>query len=373
MKAAGYVFFALAVVLAAGAARAESVLLRGSVGKYPVVMQLDDSDGDAYGTYFYDKYKQDIELRGKREGQVYRLSSSMSDSQEKNSDRFVLTLDADGAKGTFTGPKGNTLPVQLQRVAKNSVAAPRAGIAFKRPLDDYEKLRLAGLSFVPGKQETVQGKYAIQWITEPRSKVAMFHVLSGYPQLVIERINAVIDRDFYEHLSGYFGCSDGQGGPGNDILEVADYYLDERFVSYMVNSSWYCVGTAHPDFGQIGTTIDARTGRELAQEDIYWLGKGAKPARDSDAWMKYRTTVFAPAIVQLFSKLYAQEMKASDDDNDCDYTDPGVWDFASWYMTDKGMYVGAYFPRVQRPCDNPDWSIIPYSVLKKNNPALFEH
>jgi hypothetical protein len=58
-------------------------------------------------------------------------------------------------------------------------------------------------------------------------------------------------------------------------------------------------------------------------------------------------------------------MKKPDNDDDCDYTDPEVWNFVNWYFTPKGLYVGAYFARVARNCDEPDWSIIPYRIVKK--------
>lgn len=371
MRAASRSFFLLAVSLLASGLHAESLLLRGNVGKYPVVMKLDADDGTASGSYFYEKYKQDISLRGKVDGQSYALTSAIFDSDDKNADHFELTRSKDVVKGTFTGGNGKSLPVELHVVQPGSVAEPKSGLHFSRELGDYEKLQLADLTFVPGKKETVGGKYVIQWYTEPHSRVSMFRVVSGYPEPVIASINTVIDSDFYGNLSGYFGCSDETGKPGTDTLQVSDYFLNDRFVSYAVSSSWFCAGAAHPDFATGGTTIDAHTGKQLTQEDLYWLGTGAKPAPNSDAWMKYHDKVFGPAMVKLLGRLYPQEMKPTSDEDGCNYADPDVWKFGSWYLTAKGMYVGAYFARVQKACDNPEWSFIPYSILKKNNPALF--
>ncbi|GAA0697435.1 hypothetical protein ISN75_12445 [Dyella marensis] len=371
MRSASIALFAVSL-LAAATLHAESRLLRGTVGKYPIVMQLDESDGTVSGTYFYEKFKQDIPLRGEPARQGYKLSSAAYDTDEAKSDHFLLTKAGDGFKGSFSAGKGASLPVELHDVAAGSVHEPRPDLKFERALSDYEKLRLADLRFVPGKKETVGGKYQIQWFSEPLSKLAMFHVVGGYPEAAMAAINRTIDTGFYGGLQGYFGCANGEGGSGQESAEVSSHYLTERFVSYAVSSSWSCYGAAHPDFGISGTTIDAATGKELALEDVYWLGSGSKPAERSDAWYQYREKVYAPAVVKLFQKLYPDAMK-SDGDDGCDYTDPGVWDFGPWYLTDKGLYVGAYFARVARNCDNPDWSVIPYSVLKKNNPALFGH
>jgi len=363
----------LAATLTMAGLHAETLLLRGTVGKYPVVMKLDDADGQASGSYFYEKYKQDIPLRGKLDGQSYELSSAIYDSDDKNADHLELTRSKDVVKGAFTSGKGKSLPVELHVIPSGSVPEPKSGLHFSRSMDDYERLQLADLTFLPGKTETIGGKYTIQWYTESRSKVSMFRVVSGYPEAVIASINNVIDSDFYGNLSGYFGCSDETGRPGTDTLQVTNHLLTDRFVSYAVSSSWFCAGAAHPDFAVGGTTIDARTGKRLTQEDVYWLGTGAKPAPNSDAWMKYHDEVFGPAMVKLFKRLHPQEMKPAGDDDGCNYADPDVWRFGSWYLTEKGMYVGAYFARVEKACDNPEWSFIPYSELKKNNPALFGH
>ena len=363
--------FALAVACAC-AAHAEDRVLRGSVGTHPVVMELGSDGDDAFGTYFYEKYRQDIPLHGKSSQAGIELSSAVYDSDQPKADRFVLVRDGDGYKGRFSHAGDKALPVELHAVAAGSVSDPLPGLAFEQPLSDYERLRLAGLRFVPGKQETIGAGYRIQWLSEPLSGISMFHVVAGYPDAAMAAINRVIDRDFYQNLSQHFGCANGEGGSGDESTAISSKYLDQRFVSYAVSSSWSCYGAAHPDFGVGGTTIDARSGRELALEDVYWLGKGAKPVEQSDAWYAYRSDVFAPAVVALFQRLYPERMKPNGED-ECDYTDPSVWAFAPWYLTDRGLYLGAYFARVARACDNPEWSLVPYDELEKTDPGLFGH
>ena len=106
----------------------------------------------------------------------------------------------------------------------------------------YERLRLAGLRFVPGKQETIGAGYRIQWLSEPLSGISMFHVVAGYPDAAMAASNRVIDRDFYQNLSQHFGCANGEGGSGDESTAISSKYLDQRFVSYAVSSSWSCYG-----------------------------------------------------------------------------------------------------------------------------------
>jgi hypothetical protein len=348
-------------------ARADDVdaVFQGTIGKYPIVMHLWGGEGTANATYFYTRFKQDINVRGDYDGASAHLSSDGTGEQ------FTLSRNGTGYRGTFKAKQGAALPVVLTPVAAGSVSDPRPDLGFTKTVDDYAKLRLTGITFVAGKKETVDGKYVIQWYSEPLTKLAMFRVVAGYSTDAMASMNRILEREHYMEVDAFLGCAGFDGGNGTDESSMASYFLNERWVSYSWSSSWTCEGAAHPDFGMTGTTIDARSGKEVSLEDILWLGSGAKPAERSDAWFAYRSKVFAPAVVALFKKLYPQNMKGGDGDDGCDYSNPDVWDFGVWYLTPKGLYLGAYFARVERSCDNPDWSVIPYGTLKKYNPSLF--
>ncbi|MDR3419452.1 MAG: hypothetical protein P4L83_25010 [Nevskia sp.] len=349
--------------LVAGSAWADEVVLKGTVGTHPVVMQFDASPDGATGNYFYVKFKQDIVLQGSAGKDKVDLSS------ESTGDHFVLSRGGDGYTGTFTTAKGVKLPVTLARVAHGSVPEPQPDLAFRQPLSDYARLRLADVKFVDGRKETV-GKYTIQWYSEPLSKLEMFRVVDGYPEAVAKGINRVVARDFYAALDGYFSCGSGENSGSGAEIKVSSRVLTDRLAGYAVSSSWSCSGTAHPSMGVDGTAVDARTGKELGLDDLWWLGSGARPAPMSDAWFKYRNEVFGPAVVALFKRLYPDHMKPAGDDG-CDYSDAGPWSTTSWYLTDKGLFLSPDFEGAARACADVDWSLVPYSELKKSNPALF--
>jgi hypothetical protein len=369
-------FVAFACLLAANAC-AETLLLRGTVGKYPVIMEVRIYGDELEGIYFYEKYKQDISISGNRERDDWRLKSDFHDEDDDNMEKFVLTRAGDVFTGTFTIGKSVALPVNLHVIPPGTYPdSPKSNflLHWSGPDDgsDYLWFKMTGLEFFAGEKQVIGGKYQIQWLREPLSGFEMFHVIGGYPDTTMATINRRMDQDYYRHLALYFSCSAGDGS-GVDSLAVSHYLVNQRFVSYSISSSWFCAGAAHPDFGTQGTTIEARTGKQLALEDIFWLGSGERLAENSDAWYKYRTEVFAPMLVDLFKQLYPQQMQRDDNDEDaCDYSDTNAWDFPSWYMTDEGLHVGAYFYRAARVCDDPGWSIIPYRILKENNPALFE-
>jgi hypothetical protein len=54
------------------------------------------------------------------------------------------------------------------------------------------------------------------------------------------------------------------------------------------------------------------------------------------------------------------------EDVECNYGDPYLWDYPSWYLSDKGMVFDPIFPRVARACEGTEWSILPYALVKQH-------
>lgn len=105
------------------------------------------------------------------------------------------------------------------------------------------------------------------------------------------------------------------------------------------------------------------------------FGPTPPPVEDSDAWYAYRGKAFATGVVALLKRYHPAEMAPprKGDDDECSYSDPEVWDFPGWALTAKGLWLGAYFARVERACDAPDWAVIPWSALSlshKTEPEL---
>lgn len=335
----------------------------GSVGVARVVMEL-EGDADAVtGRYFYRKYRLDIGLSGARTKDTLVLDARTS------GDRIVLRRTRSGMAGTLTTKAGRQLPIKLLPAgAEDEVVNPM--VASLTGLSPYQRAQLGGLALVPGKLRQ-QGPRILRDWREPVSGIGLFRIEHGYPQPVMDTINAALERQHWEQVANWFACEGFDGAPGIDIAEERAVFLDDRFVSYAWFSSWSCAGTAHPDFGTQGYTFDAQTGRQLELEDVTYFGKMPPPDADTSAFYAYRSKIFAPKIVELLRKLYPDEMPRSGsetNEDECDYADPSVWDFPSWYMTKDGLYLGAYFARVQRPCDEPEWSIIPWDHLNRRMP-----
>lgn len=352
------IFFASGALWPLAAIADDARVYEGSVGSAPIVLKLERSEGSVFGDYFYRSKRFDIALNGeaKKTGAQGRVTLQ----SHITGDRFSLEPSGSGYAGSLTTAKGKTLPVELREVA----AAPgNLPADLPEGLDLYEKTRLAGLALTPEKSETIAGRN-IRWHVEPVSGQRLFRVESGYGAPVLETLNKRLAQIQWRNVSEYFGCPSMEGGAGVESKEIGAPYISDAYVSVAVNEDWSCAGAAHPDFGIEAHSFDAKTGREIELDDLLKYGRGPVPAKDSDRWYEYRSKTFAPALVALLERLYPKEMAVPKKEDDCDYADAEVWSFPAWRLTEKGLYVGASFARVMRVCDNPEWSVIPWSELK---------
>ncbi len=358
---------------------------QGTIGTLPIVVKLDSSSAEISGTYFYRKRRLEIELSGQRtnDGSLQLKESVMGSTIDDKSAIWHLNPPENIAvgnaskdagkevmKGKWSGADGKMLPIVLQRVVLSALpaAGDDPGLIALRKDDPFTFLRLNGTPLKRGKLETV-GSYRLQWWNEPGTGVALFRVLSGYPAPQLAVVNRVLSKRHWEEINSALGCLSAQNADYDTSTTLR--YIGRDALSVSLFTSYYC-GGAHPDFGDSPLNLDPRSGRELVLEDVLWLGKGKPPQHDGpeqEAWFDYRGNIFAPWVASTMKRLYPTEFKGETAD-DCSYDEADVWDFPTWYITDKGVYVGAIFARAARVCDNPDWSVLPWKEVRKHPGAV---
>lgn len=358
-------------------ASAQPEVWRGTVGTLPVAVQLNEGEGaEVYGQYFYFKHLHDLELQGKRDGKGLHLEVRSRD--DAVSERWELS-EKDGAlQGQWSAGK-RSLPVRLQRVDLKALRAGSDGERYRRIGDDasaFDALRVGELSLKKTKTQQFQGQ-RLQWWREPRTGMELFTLESGADAPARARVNEILNRRLWRSVVDALGCL---SAPNSEFEQtVTPRLLDRRFLSLSLMSSYYC-GGAHPDFGDSPLTIDLRSGRELALEDVLWLGKGQPPRSagngdyDSPGYKRlqeYRESTLASWTIKTLTGLHPDDMAKPKDDEGCDYSDPGVWGTSIWYLTPQGLYLGPYFARVARACEYPEWSLVPWKLVERHpGPAL---
>jgi hypothetical protein len=381
--------FALCVLYAwsaAASAKQGAAVYTGTLGTQPIVMEIDaDKDGHIDGRYFYAKYHLDLPLTGsmQKPDRMHMSEGQNADNDTSKLAQIDLTRAMDGSwSGTWRSPKGKTLALMLQPAKVPTPAADSDRYLQQLYVKDlYEYVRLSGLSLQKDHKETFMGR-TLQWWVEPQSKIALFEILDGYPDAQRRKINDVLRGRQWEEVSSFHACMLGNSGMGGGSYDqtVTPQLLSPNAISISVFTSYYC-GGVHPDFGDAPINLDAHTAQVLTLEDVLWVGPGkpfhyveetdnsvsaseghASPV-SFDEYSKYRDTYLSPWLVQQFQALYPKDIK----DDDCDYSDPSVWNFLTWYLTPKGISLTPSFARVVRACEaNDDWSLIPYSIVNKH-------
>ncbi len=362
-------------------ARQATEVWSGTLGSNEIVVEINAANpanpADRDGRYFYRRHRLDIRLQGKAtaDGGI-ALTEGLRDDDPHP--RWAMRAPArDAWDGEWTGEKGQRLPIHLRRVATDALPTAREpGLqALRGDIDRYEWLRLSGLSLQKKKLQRIDG-YTLQWLHQPDSAIDLFEVVAGYPPAQLQRINATLRRRMWNWVGNYYGCMSGaRADMGEYQTTTTLRHVGPTILSASLASSFDC-GGAHPDFGDEPLNLDPRNGRELDLEDVLWLGPG-KPlhAATGDAWNKawsdYRGKRFAPWVVTQLKRSYPREFGKRDDD--CDYSDPQVWEFAQWYVTPAGIHLAAYFPRYARVCDDPGWSVLPWRVVDAHRGAVRIH
>ncbi|RON62847.1 hypothetical protein BK669_15490 [Pseudomonas fluorescens] len=357
----------------------------GTLGKMPIVLELNTTQQDEVtGRYFYEKYHRDLELSGSLQDSTLNLVEGNNRyGDDKPLPTLKLEETANGWQGEWQSPQGKKLPVKLAEAKLPAPTSATLPFVAALPNDEpYEYLRLQGLKLKPAKKENFMG-YDLQWWTEPETKISLFSVESGLSKDDQQRVNQQLLGRLWNEVISYHSCQ-LRGGENVEFMQQAEpKMISPAVVSLNISTSYYC-GGAHPDFGDSPLNIDVKTGHPLSLEDVLWVGEGKpllhaerdslgdKPLSEaeSDARYRYVSKELVPWVIQQFTALYPTEMKKPAQDDDCDFTDESIWGTTPWYFTDRGLYLGAYFARVQRSCDRPDWSILPYSVVKQHPGAV---
>ncbi|MDN3224560.1 hypothetical protein [Pseudomonas nunensis] len=348
----------------------------GTLGKTPIVLEVNRNTGD--GRYFYQKYRQDLVLSGTKEGEELVLNEGEEPYGEDTPRPTIRLLPkSDGWSGEWTSPQGKVLKIELEQAKLPPVTADT--LPYLVRLHDrapYEYLRLQGMKLKPGKTETFMG-YALQWWSEPQTKVQLFEVVSGYSAEQRQRINEQLIGRLWQEVLGYYGCL-GNGTNAYYDQTSQPLWMAPSVMSVGISKEYFC-GGAYPDQVNDSLNLDTKTGKPLTLDDVLWVGQGKplhfedmydydEPSSSSfDAYSEYREKELAPWLVAQLVKLYPNEMTVTPEgENDCGYDGADRWQFPSWSFAKNGIKLGPSFPHVAAVCGNVSWSVLPYNLVKQH-------
>lgn len=363
MRSYSALLLAVALFATAGNLHAQdkTFALQGTIGTYPIAMNLSCSDGECYDSrYFYLSTGQDIYMNGAVQGKHYKFTAG-------NEETFELDETGDGTfSGTWRDKKGKSLPVSLKKINIAAIQSPYDNLGLVDSMkhnDPLSYLRTSLLKFVRDSVSDRKGKQII-WFHEAKSGAPFFRLGNGFAKEIRERINPKLDALHISNALERLSCTSSFGeGMIDFTIEVT--YLDPDLLGFNVFSYYDC-GGAHPDFGGEGYLLDLHTGKYYSIDEILAFDKSVTTEEQSgfDAFSNYRNTFFAPKLMALENQQHHFKKPVSEDD--CDYLNEEVWDYPAWKFTEHGIVFSPSFPHVMAPC-REDF-ILPFSRL-----AIYKH
>lgn len=353
---------------------AQDYLLKGTLGRSTVVMDLIVSGGDAEVTFFYSTTCSDVTLKGIRTaGGVAVYSTHRSFLVGKNydtSESIILKQNPDKTwSGTWADKKGKKQPMSLAPLDIATIKHPFADLPIVKQfkaIEPYEFVRSSMLPVERDANPTTKGKFKFKYIRLKGTSVKLLFLTDGLETTMMSKINNMMVNKFIEFACSYCSCAASIGAPSYEY-SIDHLYISENILSVYVTFQYFCKGEPHADGGEEPINIDMKTGEELELEDVLYLSKVAVPEPGSPKWFIYREKVYVPQLVALLQGLHPKQMAYKED---CDYNPVKRWINPEWYINEKGLYISPVFPREIAPCRNPEWSFVPFkSVSEHKNPA----
>ncbi len=344
-------------------ANEKSYLLEGTVGPYPIIMNL-STDGESCGAvYFYQSSLHDIHLSGKVSGNKLTLyCNSYNKNLKRNDTSETITLDVNGnsASGSWLSNEGKKLDVTLHSVNLATVVNPFAKLPYvigQKAEDTYNYMRIASMK-LKGDSLVKVGNITLEYVHIAKSPVMYPRIVDGCNKEIMDKVNKLINNTLIENTSMFFSCSSYD-------FKLQNVFINKDVFSINAYTDFYC-GGAYPEYGNDPLNLNLKTGNKLNLEDILYLSNTNVPSSESEEWLTYRGDVFAPKLIDLLKNLYPKKMKEHGEDAICNYSTKEAWSFTNWYITEKGLHLLPDFPHAAGICRNPGWAIIPFAELNKH-------
>lgn len=323
----------------------------GTIGPDEIVMELYEGEYGVSGRFFYRKDRLDIGFddispyvdTGLDSDEPAEITADLILDVYAADSQMALVRTGTALSGWFTGNGGLRLPVSLSLRAADVADAGDAGTAFAS-FSDYQRQQLSGLKLVAGDARQDGARTLREW-REPVSGISLFRIERGYPDPVLDKINAALTLYHWQRVSAWFDCDGKNGESGQEMSQLTSALINDDFVSLAWTNKVRCLashaGTIVYNASTLknGLTFDARTGKEVHLDDLLYLREGVPPKPATNAWYDYRLTIFPARIAALLDKGYPQPVPPTEDCQPYNHMRGWEWGTFAWYLTNDGLYL----------------------------------
>src|SRR5690606_19281572 len=145
-------------------AQDESVVLRGTIGKYPVTLSIEKDNQNISARYFYNSTSKTIRLDScSQNGRLLVLSTNSY--FDENQEKFVLNVNANKYAGYWTNNRNKKLAVYLYKINTTRLQSPLEKYPYIKSLkqnEPFEYLRLYQLN-IKSDSVALQDGRKISW------------------------------------------------------------------------------------------------------------------------------------------------------------------------------------------------------------------
>ncbi len=337
-------------------------LLKGKSGDSAMVMICyPEKDGSFSGKYFCWPDLKDKDFEGHKKGSGYRIyvfgPAENGMGQDTSAAIFIKPAGNHLWKGQFVSKNQHTSIVSLkeQSLVKDS--------CYSRYSSERKAL------FRSIKKDTGSyGKITYSWYQIENTPVSYLHIEKGLSAEATHKINQTMSSMGAVYAENYFSCT-YQYLLTDYSFEISDVYISDHIISLCASGSYYC-GNASIEDWFTAYNFNTATGTQLNLQDVLYLGHTPQ-TRSGEDDNHFLSDEYTQKLVELLTSLYPGQMAEPKEEGKCNYSDPGIWQYGSWYFTPSGIFIHPEFRHFDMECGEEKWSVISYSTADKyKNPSV---
>lgn len=334
---------------------AEEYTFSGTIGEFPIYMNIRFNDGYIEGNYFYKNQLMDIPLEGKLNGKKLTLTSIYFPLDSKYDERFELNWNVDQPEGVWI--KGvKKMAVKLSKPTSTEINNIKVSSnPFLKEHNDYSKIKVGFFKLKSMDSVSYTNGYKLRYFEELHTKQQFFRIDSGMVGNTLTTVNHFLEN---QHLSDFLGYLSTGSNP--DFHEYycgySDLHISETWITMAVSSSVY-YGGAHSVVGNYGLNFHIPTSSILSLTDVIKADYQNNDDIEIDP-------IREAAMVYLKREYPDLMKKAETDEFECDFGNPNNWISYNTLFTKEGVQFMLYYPHILQDCSFQDWMVVPYLELK---------
>lgn len=250
----------------------------GTIGKYPIYLQMTLEGSKAEGTYFYKNKLIDISLSGTyKSGVIILNASNESGGAISELESFKFKWPNKIIEGTWT-QKGKSIPLKLNPLAAKETSSPKCMNAHwlkSNPVaNDLTKVKIGLFRLKAVDSTKTINQIKLRYFEEVNSKITLFRIDSGLVANKQKDINSYLEylqiEEFLESLS----CASYSTYGAEYNYGISDMNLSNDLICFSVFKTYYC-GGAHPNEENYGINYNLNTQKKVSSSDYLLPDKDA--------------------------------------------------------------------------------------------------